>query len=1021
MMKKSFFGIIGLLFSQMLLASPQVEWQSQYSVGKGKVEPHTYIFPYDSSEAIATCDFDKSRFYISLDGKWKFHWVRNPDRRPKEFYKPEFSVANWNDIIVPGNWEKQGYGVPIYVNQSYEFADKVFDGEKNPPLVPYETNEVGSYRRDFEIPKEWDGRRIVLAFDGVISFFYVWLNGELLGYSQDSKTTAEWDITDKVKVGKNTVAIEVYRWSSASYLECQDFWRLSGIERSVYLYSTPKYHIADYTVTTSLDKETYQKGVFGLKVKLKGDKAKNSSLRYVLQDKNGSNVLEGNKLIPSSFETFEAVFPETILENIDAWSAETPTLYTLILELYENQQLTQRTGMRVGFRTSEIKNKQFCINGKPILVKGVNAHDHTAMGRATTREQMLQDILLMKQNNINTVRCAHYPKQYVFYELCNEYGLYVIDEANIESHGMFYGEESLAKDSSWMKMHLDRTERMYFRSKNHPSIVVWSLGNEAGNGVNFEATYNWLKAQDESRPIQYERSEENYNTDIYCRMYRSIEEIKTYLQKPDIYRPMILCEYAHAMGNSVGGLKDYWDLFESEPLAQGGCIWDWVDQSFREVDENGKWFWTYGGDYGKNMPSDNSFCCNGLVNAAREPHPHLYEVKKVYQYIKTKLVDEKKMHFSVKNWHDFTNLNRFTLHWEMVATNGEVFANGEESFNCAPRETVDFSLNKVSFPENSKEIFLNLRWKNNLSGKVFGKDDVVAYDQFIFENKKHKKTPVEQQTKWSVEDNVFSCQDKKITISKETGAIVSFVKNGEEMLSSPITLSLFRPLTENDIKDWSGIAQIRKNGLNDLTQKVISFESSKNKLETLAEISTDSLGNIGKARFIYSFRKDGTISIKTIFMPNKESLKIVARIGLMLQIPNSFDKITYLGKEFETYADRNQCGFVKLCQTSPQEMFHCYVVPQSTGNRMDTRFAIFENEESELKISSDKAFQFSALPYSDDNIDKAMHLNELTEEDNITIHIDTEQMGVGTATCGPSVLPQYLVPLQNTSFEFVLE
>ena len=1020
-MKKNLLCIVVLVCYQVLMATTTVEWQSQYSVGKGKVAPHTYIFPYDSSNDIARCDFNKSKYFLSLDGKWKFNWVRNPNLRPKDFYKPEFYVGHWNDITVPGNWERQGYGVPIYVNQDYEFAHEVFKGRKTPPQVPFNSNEVGSYRREFEVPAEWDGRRIVLAFDGVISFFYVWVNGELLGYSQDSKTTAEWDITDKVKPGKNTVAVEVYRWSSASYLECQDFWRLSGIERSVYLYSTPKHFIADYTVTSSLDKETYQKGIFGLKVNLKGKAQKNTSFRYELIDDNGNSVALGSKLIPSSLEAFDVIFPETTLENISAWSAETPSLYTLVLELYENDQLTQRTGMRIGFRTSEIKNKQFCINGKPILVKGVNAHDHTAMGRATSREQMLQDIVLMKQNNINTVRCAHYPKQYVFYQLCGEYGLYVIDEANIESHGMFYGEESLAKDSSWMRLHLDRTERMYARSKNQSSIVVWSLGNEAGNGVNFEATYNWLKLQDKTRPIQYERSEEDFNTDIYCRMYRSVEEIKTYLQKPNIYRPMILCEYAHAMGNSVGGLKDYWDLFESEPLAQGGCIWDWVDQSFREVDKNGKWFWAYGGDYGENMPSDNSFCCNGLVNAAREAHPHLYEVKKVYQYIKTSLLDEKKMLLRVKNWHDFTNLNQFVLSWEMVADDGKVLQTGSEDFNCLPQETVDFTVEKISFPKDCKEVFLNLYWRNKKAGKVFGKEDVVAYDQFVFENKKYKTPLIEQETKWNNNDNVFCSDNKKITISKETGSISSFVKNGEELLSSPIILSLFRPLTENDIKDWSGIAQTRKNGLDCLIQKVVSFKLMKNKAETEVEISTDSLGKIGDVKYVYTFEKDGKVTIKTFFMSNTESLKIVARIGLMLQMPNSFDDIVYLGKEYETYADRNQCGFVKVCNTSPQEMFHCYVVPQSTGNRMDTRYATLQSETNSLKISSNKPFQFSVLPYSDANIDKAMHLNELEAEETITVHIDAEQMGVGTATCGPSVRPHYLIPLQKTSFEFVLE
>ncbi|KAA5217067.1 beta-galactosidase, partial [Bacteroides finegoldii] len=428
---------------------------------------------------------------------------------------------------------------------------------------------------------------------------YVWVNGKLLGYNQGSKTAAEWDITEVLTEGENVVALEVYRWSSGAYLECQDMWRLSGIERDVYLYSTPKQYIADYKLNASLDKETYKDGLFGLEVTVEGPSSTASSIAYTLKDTFGKAVLKDVINIKSRGLSNFIAFEEKKIPNVKPWSAEYPNLYTLVLELKDAQgKVTELTGCEVGFRTSEIKNGRFCINGVPVLVKGTNRHEHSQLGRTVSKELMELDIKLMKEHNINLVRNSHYPTHPYWYQLCDRYGLYMIDEANIESHGMGYGPASLAKDSTWLTAHMDRTHRMYERSKNHPAIVIWSLGNEAGNGINFERTYDWLKSVDKTRPVQYERAELNYNTDIYCRMYRSVDEIKAYVAKKDIYRPFILCEYLHAMGNSCGGLKDYWDVFENEPMAQGGNVWDWVDQSFREIDKNGKWYWTYGGDYG---------------------------------------------------------------------------------------------------------------------------------------------------------------------------------------------------------------------------------------------------------------------------------------------------------------------------------------------------------------------------------------------------------------------------------------
>ena len=731
MIKQILLSLIAL-YSFPVLVVAQPEWQSQYAIGKNKLAPHTYIWPYANADAVGEGNYEQSPYYMSLNGKWKFHWVKNPDHRPKEFYKPSFYTGGWADIDVPGNWERQGYGTAIYVNETYEFDDPLFNFKKNPPLVPYAENEVGSYRRTFTVPADWKDRRIVICCEGVISFYYIWVNGHMLGYNQGSKTPAEWDITDYVQAGENTVALEVYRWSAGSYLECQDMWRLSGIERDVYLYSTPRQFIADYKVTSSLDKKEYKEGIFGLDITVEGSAAGVSTLAYSLEDTAGKAILQNEIPVKNRGLSNFITFDEQSLPDVKRWSAEHPNLYTLILALKDDAgHITHLTGCKVGFRTSEIKDGRFCINGVPVLVKGANRHEHSQLGRTVSKELMEEDIRLMKQHNLNTVRNSHYPTHPYWYQLCDRYGLYVIDEANIESHGMGYGPASLAKDSTWLPAHMDRTQRMYERAKNHPGIVIWSLGNEAGNGINFERTYDWMKSVETTRPIQYERAEQNYNTDIYCRMYRSVEELLVYARQtePKVYRPFIMTEYLHAMGNSGGGLKEYMDVFETEPIVQGGCIWDWVDQSFREIDADGRWYWTYGGDYGpKNVPSFGNFCCNGLVNAVREPHPHLLEVKKAYQYIKATLVDKSNLTLNIKNWYDFTNLNAYILHWQVVGDHGKVIADGTRRVDAAPHATVEVTLGAVRLPSDVREAYLNLSWTPVDAAPFINTDYEVAYD-----------------------------------------------------------------------------------------------------------------------------------------------------------------------------------------------------------------------------------------------------------------------------------------------------
>ena len=917
-------------------AAAAQEWQSQYAIGSGKVEPHSYVLP--------------DGYVKSLDGLWKFHWNVNPDRRPEGFQDPAYDVTGWDEIEVPGNWERQGYGYPIYVNETYEFDDPLFDFKKEPPFVPYEHNEVGCYRTGFTVPADWQDRRVVLCCEGIISFYYIWLNGELLGYNQGSKTPAEWDITDKVKDGDNVLAIEVYRWSSGSYLECQDMWRISGIERSVYLYSTPKQYIADYEVESGLVND-YTDGDFALSVEVAGGVA--GSVAYTLKD-GRKTVLKGEKPISGEAVLFEGQVPK-----VKQWNAEHPNLYSLELQLKDASGKTaERLESKVGFRTSEIKDGLFCINGVPVIVKGVNRHEHSEKGRTVSEELMIKDIEMMKAANINTVRNAHYPNARRWYELCDEYGLYMIDEANIESHGMGYGPESLAKDETWLDAHMDRTRRMYERSKNHPCIVIWSLGNEAGNGINFEKTYEWLKSVESARPVQYERAEQNYNTDIYCRMYRSVDVLMDYTRQtdPPVYRPFIMTEYLHAMGNSCGGLKEYMDAFENEPILQGGCIWDWVDQSWWESDSLGRGYWTYGGDYGpEGVPSFDNFCCNGLVGADRTPHPHLAEVRKDFQNIKCRLNGTAPLAISVRNWFDFSNLNEYRLRWTLRDDSGKVLAKGRERIKCAPHDSVALSLRKSLPKSDARELFLDLEWTKGRKGSV------CAYDQFTIEQNTDK-SPAYLFANGTVPENIFE---------------------------APVQVSLYRPATDNDNREKVGGGKVwRAEGLDTLQLGSVDCEA-----------------------------QDGVMKLSANVDPT--GLSSIARVGITFGL--KANKVEYFGRgPQENYSDRKLAGTIDRYVLD--EYYHLgYVRPQASGNHCDTRWVIFTLEDGRrLLVWGDAPFEFSATPYTDENIDSSTHINTLQDAGYLTVHLDAIQSGIGTATCGPGVQPQYQVPIKAYGFNFYM-
>lgn len=1013
------------------------DWQRIDAFSLNQVDVHTLVVPYSdaSPEAIGNQRYSESDFYLDLNGKWKFHWSPSPAERPEGFYADSFGVDAWDDIIVPGNWQCQGYGTRIYVNERYEFADKFYNFKKNPPFVPDGGNEVGSYRRNFTIPEAWKGRRVVLCVEGASSFFYAWVNGERLGYNQDSKTAAEWDITEFLRDGVNTVSFEVFRWSAGSYLECQDMWRLSGIERDVYLYSTPKTYIADYKVTSPLDTVAYRDGLLSVDVSVagivpqqpvarpKGKRAKQESpavpaIGYRLTDAAGNVVASGDCRAADSLRF------ESVIADAKPWSAESPYLYTLELSLRDGEgNVTETVGCNVGFKTAEIRGGQFCLNGKPILIKGVNRHAFTQMGHAVDTATMLEDIRLMKLNNINTVRNSHYPMERLWYHLCDVNGLYVIDEANIESHGMGYKEQSLAKNPDWMEAHLDRTRRMYAKSKNHPSVTFLSLGNEAGNGVNFEVTYKWLKSVESNRPVQYERAEQSWNTDVYCRMYRSIEEILAYVRTPGIYRPFILCEYAHAMGNSVGGLRDYWHVFETEPMAQGGCIWDWVDQAFDVDDGNGRHHWAYGGDFGaKGTPSDNAFCCNGLVAADRTPHPHLAEVRKVYQYIKCSMPATEAgepLGICVRNWHDFTNLNDFRLLWSIVDGEGRVYDSGSRSLYCCPQDSVELALPAVVVPDSVPELYVNLSWRSLKARPMLPAGTEVAYDQFVVANSRYAaRRPAV--AKLRRRGNVFTAGELAFEVSESTGAVTSLRNGNNELLAEPITMSLYRPITENDFKDKNGTGgkTWRRQGLDSISQRLVRLSVRNNVATALIDVLNRRGEAIATAEMRYSAYTGGGFTVDCHFVPDTARIKALPRVGLTFRTKSeACGSVEYVGRgATETYVDRNACGMIGRHTTTVDDNFHRYVVPQETGNHTDTRS--LRLSPCGVTITAAKPFQFSVSPFADANVDKASHISDLHADGLTTVHIDALHTGVGTATCGPDVLPQYVIKVAPIDFSF---
>lgn len=1034
MKKLTFIAVAAIISSTATNAQQLPEWQQIDSFRVGQLNPHALVVPYADNALTQIREFKyrNSPWYMSLNGKWKFKWVKNPDNRPAGFQNPDADLSSWDEINVPGNWERQGYGTTVYTNTTYEFDSEWAGFKKNPPLVPYETNEVGSYRRTFTIPAEWNNRRTVLCLEGAISFYYAWINGHYIGCNMGSKTAAEWDITEYLRQGENSIALEVYRWSAGAYLECQDFWRLSGIERDVYLYSTPHTYIADFTAHTPLDRSNYRDGIISLDVEVNGLPRPPKAIRngcimpaaprylaWRLFDKEGKPVCGDTVRVTEETLHFTDTIP-----SVHQWNAEHPYLYTLQLDLLDSgRHIFETVGSNVGFKISEVIDGVFTVNGVPVKVKGVNRHAHSPAGHTTTPELHMQDIALLKQNYINTVRNCHYPQDRDWYHLCDLYGIYLIDEANNESHGMGYGPEALAKDYKWINAFMDRTRRMYAKSKNNASVTFYSLGNECGNGVNFEETYRWMKSVEPNRPIQYERALTDWNTDIYACMYADKADVEKYVTNPKSYRPFILCEYAHAMGNSVGGLEDYWKVFEAYPKAGGGCIWDWVDQGFEETDPaTGRRYWAYGGDYGpENIPSDNSFLCNGLVQANRVPHPHLAEVKKVYQYIKCTLENPADLTIGIKNWHDFTNLDKFILKWSVTDEQGAVIAAGEKQVECAPHDSAFVTLGSIGLPSGIKEAFLNLNWVTTENAPFIPSGTEVAYDQFVLEGNNVDVPEALASLKGDKKGLTFKSKKSTFTIDAQTGALIMFKSGKKTLIDTPVSISLYRPATENDLAMWGnrGAKQWKKQGLDSIATILESLTAGKESVTAKTRIEGRNGQHLGTADYTYAITNSGALSITCKFTPDT-CIRELPRIGLTYTYTlGQTPAIRYMGRgPVENYLDRMAAGRIGIYSSTPVDEFHNYVVPQTTGNHTQTRWV--EIGKNGYKVSSPSLFQFSVTQHADADVDKARHQFELDPADEtVTVHLDAFQTGVGTATCGPGIDTRYAVPVEPCEFQFI--
>lgn len=997
-MKLKSLILFAFLFSNLYCQAFD-EWKNPEVNEVNKEKPRSWYIPYEDIEKARKGIPEESKYYKLLNGLWNFKLYNNIEEiKNFDFIKDDYNDNNWAKIKVPSNWQFEGYDYPIYTNIRYPF------GEPNPPYITGKYNPTGLYRVWFEIPEEWSDREIFIIFGAVNSAYYFWINGNFAGYAEDSKTASEFNITKFLNKGKNLLSVMVLRWCDGSYLEDQDFWRLSGIERDVILLARPKTHFKDIYLITDLN-NNYKDGIFNFNVEIFNSNNNEVICRII---DNGQIIYNEKKEIQKDGKiNFNGV-----ISNAKKWTAETPDLYDVELELITNGKVVEAINKKIGFRKIEIKNSNLLVNGKLIYVRGVNLHEHhPRTGHVVDKETRLKDIQLMKLHNINTIRTSHYPQDPLFYELCDKYGMYVICEANIESHGIGYDlSRTLANKPEWLQAHLYRTRNMVEIYKNYTSIVIWSLGNEAGNGYNMYKTYYWIKERDKTRPVQYERAEREFNTDIFCPMYMRIEGMINYA-KSDDNRPLIQCEYAHAMGNSVGNLQDYWDVIYKYPKLQGGCIWDWVDQGIEKISENGEKYYAYGGDFGpKDVPSDGNFCINGLVNPDRKPNPHLLEVKKVYQPVYFKEVDLSKGVIKIINYYSYTNLDKYIFRWR-IEKNGNIINKSEFNINLQPLDSkiINLKLPKIK-PEPNSEYYLIIEMSQKQSENLIPEGHVIAYEQFKLPYS--LESPIvyssENQLKAKIIDNEIIITGKDFTVSfNKQGWITKYNLNGEDLIIYPIEPSFWRAPTDNDFGNrMQERCKVWKNIVSKFNFSYFSIDTSySNKI--FIEYNYD-IRNLlegrerTKAIIKYEINGDGIILVKSKFFLNDNRLPEIPRIGYITRIPLKYSNIEYFGRgPHENYVDRKTSALIGLYKSTVSEQYYPYIRPQETGYKTDVRYIkLLDNNNKGLMIKGMPTFCTSALHYTIEDLDEGerkinRHTIDLKKRDFVEVKIDLMQMGVG--------------------------
>lgn len=1041
----SIFFTVDLLAQFSFNTAPDLEvWENPRINGINRLPAHATFYSYPDIDKALENERRQAIGFQSLNGTWKFSFAPNPGNSPKDFYKEGFDTSSWDNIPVPSNWELHGYGTAIYLNIRYPF------NPVNPPFVPYDDNPVGSYVHTFTISEDWNDKQIRIHFGGVSSAFFLWVNGQKVGYSEDSRLPVEFDITPYAKVGqKNTIAVQVLRWSDGSYLEDQDHWRLSGIHREVYLVARPEVHIYDFTVRSELD-SNYQNGKLEIRPELSQNKEvdwEGWSIEAQLYDASDTDVLpsplsiEATKIINEQYPQRDNVpfaLMEAEIKNPAKWSAEKPNLYTLVLSLVDpDGEIIEATSTKVGFRTVELKDGELLVNGKSTLLYGVNRHDHSQhTGKVVSFEEMERDVQLMKQFNVNAVRASHYPNNPEFLELCDQYGLYVIDEANLETHGL--GGE-LSNEPSWNTAFMERAIRMVERDKNYPSIIFWSLGNEAGSGPNHASMAQWIREFDPTRYIHYEGAQgkptDPFYVDMMSRMYPSIDELTEIANRDNDDRPVIMCEYAHSMGNSTGNLKEYWDAVRSHKRLIGGFIWDWMDQGLVKETSSGETYWAYGGDFGDD-PNDANFCINGVIFPDQNPQPALWEVKKVYAQVHMSPVDLLSGGIEISNDYNFTNLSEYRITWSL-SEDGQVMQRGELNnvdIPPATKKVVEIPFKKPELHPNA-EYHLKVGVLLKEKTKWAEEDHEIAWEQFVIPF----KTPVQpalknnQAGKLNVSENAdrvtVTGTEFSVVIGKQSGAIESLMYHDKELIKKPLAPNYWRAMTDNDFAAGNGMGVLLsewKDASENRTVVSVQSDSEQDQAGTVDVIVEGSLP-LGSSTFsnIYSIYGNGDISIQHSVQKGGDTPPSIPRVGMQMAIPADYETITWFGRgPHENYWDRKTGASIGHYSGKVDDLITNYIRPQENGNRTDVRWVSFTDSGGKgLLVVGEGLINFSAWPYSMQDLSDATHIHELPERNFITVNLDHQQMGLGgddTWSTKSRPHPEYRLSEGSYTYSFLI-